>query len=152
MRLIDADALVNQCKEYSELLKFDGSTDREWATVKRIIHILNDAPTIEPEPCEDAVSRQAILNYKCDCYDSEGHLLYAVPTGYIVRMPSVRPKRKKGKWKLLSIMHSTPPTYVYRCSECGMETFGTHDFCPNCGAEMREPEDIPMEYFESGGR
>ena len=49
MRLIDADKLVNQCKEYSELLKFDGSTDREWATVKRIIHMLNDAPTIEPE-------------------------------------------------------------------------------------------------------
>jgi hypothetical protein len=25
-------------------------------------------------------------------------------------------------------------------------------FCPECGADMREPEDIPMEYFESGGR
>lgn len=24
-------------------------------------------------------------------------------------------------------------------------------FCRHCGADMREPEDIPMEYFESGG-
>ena len=50
------------------------------------------------------------------------------------------PERKRGKWELSSIMHSTPPTYMMRCSECGMETFGVHDFCPNCGAQMEGME------------
>ena len=47
------------------------------------------------------------------------------------------------------------------CSKCGWQLIDDvvqspdmvwFNFCPNCGADMREPEDIPMEYFESGGR
>lgn len=49
MRAIDADAIISQCEEYSNLLKYDGTTDREWAVVKRIILIIKEQPTIEPE-------------------------------------------------------------------------------------------------------
>lgn len=37
----------------------------------------------------DLISRAALLKHKCNCYDEDGHLLYAVPTGYIVNAPSV---------------------------------------------------------------
>lgn len=47
MRAIDGDAIISQCEEYSNLLKYDGTTDREWAVVKRIILIIKEQPTIE---------------------------------------------------------------------------------------------------------
>ena len=38
------------------------------------------------------------------------------------------------------------------CSLCGATHYGADkNYCPNCGARMDE-EDIPMEYFENGGR
>ena len=70
---------------------------------------------------------------------------------------TIEPQRKKGKW--IEQDDSWDGVY-YECSACG-EPWTTIDgtpwdngmnFCPHCGAEMREPEDIPMEYFESGGR
>lgn len=66
-------------------------------------------------------------------------------------------ERKKGQWIPQDFnkhegMISTAIYCLPKCSECG-ECSNYTNFCPNCGADMREPEDdIPMEYFESGGR
>lgn len=49
----------------------------------------------ERPKCDDCVSRADVLKYKCDCYDAQNHLLYAVPTGHIMRLPSVAPERKR---------------------------------------------------------
>ena len=67
----------------------------------------------------------------------------------LVKLPSVQPERKKGMWyKPTGMM---PPEYagVYRCSVC--EEFAPRDwkrhiqiltnFCPNCGADMRDESD-----------
>ena len=35
------------------------------------------------------IKKDEILKFKTDVYDADGHVLYAVPTGYIVAMPSV---------------------------------------------------------------
>lgn len=70
----------------------------------------------------------------------------------IVNLPSAQPERKKGKW----IIKDNPGTGWYRitCSECGEDVTSTApcigffpnakvtwDFCPNCGADMREVEE-----------
>lgn len=35
----------------------------------------------------------------------------------------------------------------------GEMSAGDANYCPNCGADMRgENDDIPIEYFESGGK
>lgn len=70
--------------------------------------------------------------------------------------PTIESQRKKGKWIPQNLnksdgMISTAVYYYPKCSVCGANANYTN-FCPNCGAEMREPEDIPMEYFESGGK
>lgn len=36
----------------------------------------------------DFISREAVLAQKGDCYDKDGHLLYAVGTGNILRIPA----------------------------------------------------------------
>lgn len=36
----------------------------------------------------DYISREAVLAQKGDCYDKDGHLLYAVGTGNILRIPA----------------------------------------------------------------
>lgn len=52
-------------------------------------------------------------------------------------------KRKKGKWINAYPKIETNPMFMYgKCSECGFEQSlsGKLNFCPNCGADMREEE------------
>ena len=52
----------------------------------------------------------------------------------------------RGKWQITSIKGETWGI----CSNCNFkQKAGELNFCPNCGADMRE--DIPIEYFENGG-
>ena len=58
--------------------------------------------------------------------------------GYIEHQPTIEPKR--GEW--MPIIEANEFGEVYQagiyCSECG-ETLGCEaNFCPNCGADMRE--------------
>ena len=49
------------------------------------------------------------------------------------------PERKKGKWIIYVI--SMLDGEGCRCSECGFEGAPYWDYCPNCGADMREESD-----------
>ena len=51
-------------------------------------------------------------------------------------LPSAQPERKRGKWEIYVI--SMFDGEGCRCSECGLEGVPYWDFCPNCGANMRE--------------
>ena len=66
-------------------------------------------------------------------------------------LSSVKPKPKEGHW----VEHGVKEGFLvekYTCSECDYYSGNrTTNFCPNCGADMREQDDIPMEYFENGG-
>lgn len=46
---------------------------------------------------------------------------------------------KIGRWKRISrdlyVQHAMA---YYECSECGKKMIGTHNYCPNCGANMSE--------------
>ena len=78
---------------------------------------------------DDLISRQALCEYALNQKDK------SVTPNDIMRFPSVKPERKKGKW----IKDS-----VYRCSMCEhsyQDTGYGFNFCPNCGADMREGQD-----------
>lgn len=93
------------------------------------------------------IDADELLKHKGNCYDINGHLLYAVGTGNIMAAKTIEPK--KGKW--------IADKYTRKCSECEstywMREGNEWNYCPNCGADMRddEYEDIPMEYYENGG-
>ena len=112
------------------------------------------------EPCEDAISRQAVLDL-IEHYNSDG--LGSVFYGYehgvkfadaVNKLPSVRPQEQTGKWEKIVKEHKcyarddTYTTTEYHCSECGSEPFVNEDgfyefsnYCPNCGAKMVEPQE-----------
>ena len=86
---------------------------------------------LEKEPCEDAISRQSMLDYL-------KYLHGEMPEEeFIKELPSVTPARKKGH----RIDHSDEG--FVECSECGSATncdgnIADLHFCFSCGAEMDE--------------
>lgn len=85
-----------------------------------------------------------------------------IKTGYEICMrlvedaPTIEPERKKGHWIRHPEQKNIFNGKTIECSECHekytVRYVEDELFCRHCGADMREPEDIPMEYFESGGR
>jgi rubredoxin len=53
------------------------------------------------------------------------------------QVPTIEPERKKGKW-IYNQKRGT--TKIWTCSECDWNDIGEFNFCPNCGADMREGE------------
>ena len=82
------------------------------------------------------IERDELLKFKADVYDEDGHVLYAVPTGYIVAMPAADVATvQHGKW----VDNGIPDSILSGCSVCGF-TCGSSSFfyCPICGAKMDE--------------
>ena len=86
------------------------------------------------EPCEDAISRQAVQDYIAKylsqyLYEDVRQAVETIDT-YIGDMPSVNPQEQKtGHWK-----HD-------KCDVCGASRPPLLDnYCPNCGAKMVEPQ------------
>ena len=90
---------------------------------------------LEQEPCEDAVSRQAVLEVIRKCHYEEW--VKADIGAPIEALPSVSPQPKTGRW-IYTGDYITDG--MLKCSECGFE----HDvserfsYCPMCGAKMQE--------------
>ena len=83
------------------------------------------------EPCEDAISRQAVLDLmQLRLMPKEEYIA-------ICNLPSVTPQSKTGHWIDARFKDEWYGT-MYICSKCNGEMMGTSDFCPNCGADMRE--------------
>ena len=106
-----------------------------------IVYEMERLPSAQPEPCEDAVSRQRLLSDLKELtaawgkYPVMAEQIKGVETaiGYVETIPSAQPERKTGKWV------EKPHVYgVAYCSLCDYELH-TNDtnFCPNCGADMR---------------
>ena len=96
----------------------------------------------EQEPCEDAISRQAILGLpKRKLKNYFGDVIgECIGVSEIKNLPSVTPKQKTGHWIKGEC----------NCPVCGEDKYKDLDadvwsdwqpkFCPNCGAKM-ESED-----------
>lgn len=117
MRLIDADALINDamdryCKDCD---KRKGIKRGKW----KIIYEIGDVP------CR-----------ACDVDDMVNDIESA-PTVDAV-------ERKKGRWEIYDTYKQTIDGRTFdgwcECSECRTMYpcgFSTYNFCPNCGAEMK---------------
>ena len=60
----------------------------------------------------------------------------------LAKLPSAQPQRMKAHW--VDITNAESIDYEYKCSECGFHLFlwsNLTNYCPNCGADMREGQD-----------
>lgn len=116
------------------------------------------------EPCDDCVSRQAVIDMvrkkqHSREYCIEHHIDFSIDVGAfnvgISSLPPVKPTRAKGKWIFEEIEEGKQ---VLKCSKCGtirqrgenstLEGFiilcenciTLDNFCPHCGADMRGGE------------
>lgn len=109
----------------------------------------------QPEPCEDAVSRNAIfknLTRWIDTTQANSEELRLCDTDkkfpkeeIVESLPSVQTERTPGRWipqdnNKVNGMTSTAVYYEPKCSVCGHCANYTN-FCPNCGADMRGERD-----------
>lgn len=97
---------------------------------------------LEQEPCEDAISRQAVLDaveddnrngmWSCFASDDDAQKFKTV----IKDLPPVKPQEPKtGHW-----IEDENEMEVW-CSACGEENDECSRYCPNCGCRMVKPQE-----------
>lgn len=100
----------------------------------------------------ECLMRSKGFREKCDTYNScEG--CYECDLGYKqgnigdqieslkIAIQALKQEPKSGHWQKISAdKYSEHAAYYFRCSECGKDIIGEHNYCPNCGAKMTESE------------
>lgn len=90
MRLIDADNLISVL----DILMDKGDDIQMWEQLKSVVA---SCPTIEPEPCEDAVSREAVSKWLKQYGQDVLHGKYKFSLMYIWKnlmdLPPAQPER-----------------------------------------------------------
>ena len=83
---------------------------------------------------EDRGMPEALITDEARLYDL---MRKAISEAEDIRIPSTAEARETGYW----IGKKENDHINYYCSRCGVKTFKPHRFCPNCGTDMRLPED-----------
>ena len=115
---------------------------------------------LEQQPCEDAISRAALLeelgeepfNWNDSPEEFQEVRDYQWFKSLVENAPSVTPKQKAGKW----IPHIVNDKYesIDRdvCSECHTcfygERTGDWKYCPNCGSDNRDLESLGESFAD----
>ena len=101
---------------------------------------IRQLPSVNPQPYEDAISRQEVLENAFKIYTHECGLVEVVGVATIKELPPVKPQEPKiGHW-------IEKDDNLYVCSECGQYIYSEtehdllefHAFCGRCGARMIE--------------
>ena len=148
---VSREAVVDDFIEWREKLEYAVGEDYSG------VHLLNvaiqkiwDMPSVTSKPieCEDAVSRQAvveIIEFEDKwLLDAKGHnkdteIAFSGLKTKITNLPCVQPKAKTGRWKRVSFdKYRFNADYVYECQNCKEHAFQKWNYCPNCGARMAD--------------
>ena len=107
------------------------------------VQAVEKLPPIQPASCEDAVSRKAVAGIYTALWETIGTIMDRDEwddgcKATANELPPAQPEPKRGKWIYKTDL-ITVPTGYWECSECkeGRLLYEAN-FCPNCGADMRE--------------
>lgn len=138
----DKEPILEAYKMAIKALEQEPKTDT-WS-IKDVADTLAKHGLIEEqEPCEDCISRQAVLE-QINCWIGSGEYGYTNATYYLMErvkhISSVNPQ-KIGHWIVETGDRETGYGGCTMCSECSGEGDTEMDYCPNCGAKMFEPQE-----------
>ena len=135
---------LEQEPKIEKVIKMRDATPEERESIDKYVKSISkptgvDFWDLEQEPCEDAISRQTVLDMLEDINaETEGvGFYYEHYVEYIKKLPPVKPQQKTGHWRHYESM--------LICSECGTEFYDdimeycgddVPKCCPNCGARM----------------
>lgn len=130
-----------KCEVSGECCDDNCPTQYEAGNMGEIIENLEAiSKALAQEPCEDAISRQA-MHIELEKWIIYGEYKYSNAMKYLYdridRLPSVTPQPKTGHW--IEHQHEAGENWEfsqYECSECHVWGDDNSDYCPNCGAEM----------------
>ena len=132
-----------------EYIKHTGNGESAYKNCRQENALNMAIEALSAEPCEDAISRKAIIEY----YDSDEYKSISRVTrngllDFVEDLPSVSPARKKGKWighgehcENIGVIPNGLAAYEW-CSNCDCAIDvrewhrNSYKYCPNCGAEM----------------
>jgi hypothetical protein len=101
---------------------------------------------LEQQPCEDCISRQAVLDiinfedewlHDANSHNADTKIAFSGLESRVKELPSVTPQPNTGHWIDVEGLDSA---LWHNCSECGETEFYATDYCPNCGAKMEVEE------------
>ena len=104
---------------------------------------------LSQEPCDDAISRQAVLD-QTYLWSKDEFLRVTNPFDYLRKrinsLQPVIPQPKTGHWITEDMFDGD---VAYRCSECnelfwiesGTPKDNEYNFCPKCGKRLVEPQE-----------
>lgn len=108
---------------------------------------------LEQEPCEDTISRQAVIS---TIYDNKSDFKNDFAQGFFAdKIRALTPKPKTGHWvyKIYGGFHEQGDWYCSRCDYPFNYGYGHAEFCPKCGCKMSETptEEVISEYDKRRG-
>lgn len=155
-------------KEEAKVFMLQFNTDKrlnssEHEAVRVAIKVL------EQESCEDCISRAGALRHRRIIYDDDGIGYNVVSVDEIEKLPSVTPKytdeeidraqaveqayidkmveltveelkRPKGEWIDIEYFDREWTCYRPKCPFCDEEPKEYSNYCPKCGAKLREED------------
>lgn len=102
--------------------------------------ICNNLKTLEQEPCDYAISRQAVLDEAFEVDTKEYGRIEVVGVDAIDALPPVNSQQKTGHWIIIDDCER----FIAKCSECGRiedsRIINKYPYC-HCGAKMVEPQE-----------
>ena len=129
---------IRQIQQFERVEKIMAVTPNDWKRYEEHKLILE---LLEQEPCDDCISRQAVLDVWRTSYSDNREENEEIQYKKIAfELPPVTPQPKTGHWIHFASSDD--------CSECGWSTgkyISPSKYCPNCGAIMVEPQESEGE-------
>lgn len=138
---ISRQAAIDVLDAYQVKIENGEENPYAWARLR-----MSELPSAQPEPCEDAVSREEVLNCLEWQYPDK------LPRTKIMELPPVTPKQRTGHWYPVGMVEAVggesamwgSAIAYHKCSECDEQALQDNfeqeflsDFCPHCGAKMK---------------